>query len=126
FGGNGGVAGVQAPRGGMMVMVQGGTMPLVTVGSLNPVKVAATRAGFAAVWPESKWTVAGHDVASGVSAQPMSNGESIRGARNRALRALEAGGTAYGVGIESGLELIEGTWYSTGWVVIVDDTGREG
>ena len=99
---------------------------LIAVGSRNPVKVAATRAAFAAVWPGQEWTVAGHEVASGVSEQPMSNGETIHGARNRALRAREAGDAAYGVGIESGLERIEGIWYSTGWVVIVDAAGREG
>lgn len=99
---------------------------LIAVGSRNPVKIAATRAGFASVWPELEWTVADYDVASGVSAQPMSNGESIRGARTRALRAREAGDAAYGVGIESGLERIEGIWFSTGWVVIVDGAGREG
>ncbi len=101
-------------------------MLLVAVGSRNPVKVAAARAGFAAVWPDRDWVVSGHDVASGVPEQPMSNGESIRGARNRARRARETGAAAYGVGIESGLERIEETWFSTGWVVIVDASGREG
>lgn len=99
---------------------------LIAVGSRNPVKVAATQAGFAAVWPERAWVIEACDVASGVSEQPMSNGESIRGARNRATRAREAGNAAYGVGIESGLEQIEGVWFSTGWVVIVDTEGREG
>ncbi|HYI24438.1 MAG TPA: inosine/xanthosine triphosphatase, partial [Thermomicrobiales bacterium] len=35
-------------------------------------------------------------------------------------------GADYGVGIESGLTEIDGTWFSTGWVVIADATGREG
>jgi inosine/xanthosine triphosphatase len=98
----------------------------VAVGSLNPVKIAAARAGFDAVWPEAMHVVDACDVPSGVSDQPMSNAESILGARNRANRARALAGSDYGVGIESGLECIDGTWFSTGWVVIVDAVGREG
>ena len=101
-------------------------MAQVAVGSRNPVKVAAARAGFAAVWPGQEWVIAGSDVASGVANQPMSNRESMLGARNRAVRAREALGAGWGVGIESGLECIDGVWFSTGWVVIVDAEGREG
>lgn len=99
---------------------------LVATGSGNPVKIAATRAGFMAVWPGTPWTVSGVDVASGVADQPMSNAESIRGARNRATAARRALDADFGVGIESGLERIDGAWFSTGWVVIVDRDGREG
>ncbi|HYH12056.1 MAG TPA: inosine/xanthosine triphosphatase [Thermomicrobiales bacterium] len=101
-------------------------MVQVAVGSRNPVKIAATRGGFAAVWPERQWTIEGLEVASGVAAQPMSTADALRGARNRAIRARETADAAYGVGIESGLERIEGTWFSTGWVVIVDAESREG
>lgn len=99
---------------------------LVAVGSRNPVKLEATRAGFASVWPEREWRFEDCDVDSGVSDQPMSNGSSIRGARNRAIRAREIADATFGVGIESGLERIEGIWFSSGWVVIVDVEGREG
>jgi inosine/xanthosine triphosphatase len=99
---------------------------LVAVGSRNSVKVAAARAGFTAVWPDQEWVIAESDVASGVSDQPMSNLESIAGARNRANRAREALGAPWGVGLESGLERIGDTWFSTGWVVIVDAAGNEG
>ena len=99
---------------------------LVAVGSRNPVKIAATQAGFAAVWPGEGWRFEACDVASGVSDQPMSNSESIRGARNRAIRARDSAGADFGVGIESGLEQIDGRWFSTGWVVIVDRDGGEG
>lgn len=99
---------------------------LVAIGSRNPVKLAATRAGFRAVWPDVSWTFAAIDVSSGVPDQPMSNEESICGARNRAAAAQARCAAAYGVGIESGLTEIAGTWFSTGWVVIVDRDGREG
>ncbi len=56
----------------------------------------------------------------------MSNIESVRGARNRAVLARDVLQADYGVGIESGLEEIDGIWFSTGWVVIVDTVGLEG
>jgi inosine/xanthosine triphosphatase len=99
---------------------------LVAVGSLNPVKIAATSAGFTAIWPDTAWEVKGVDVPSGVSDQPMSNAESIRGARNRATLARERLDADYGAGIESGLARIEGIWYTAGRIVIVDREGREG
>ena len=99
---------------------------LVAVGSRNPVKVAAAATGFAAVWPDRDLTVTGCDVDSGISAQPMSNAETILGARNRASSARLQASADYGVGIESGLEQIDGTWFSTGWIVIVDSGAREG
>src|SRR5680860_1864371 len=78
----------------------------VAIGSRNPVKVAATQAGFEAAWPSRNWIFEDCDVSSGVSDQPMSNGESILGARNRAVRARNLLCAGYGVGIESGLEHI--------------------
>ena len=56
---------------------------LVSIGSHNPVKLAATRSGFTTVWPAEEWHFEAVDVAPGVSGQPMCNAESIRGARNR-------------------------------------------
>ncbi len=100
---------------------------LVAIGSTNPVKIAATSAAFRAVWPHESWLFEPVATPSGVADQPMSNGESIRGARNRASRALAAADdAAYGVGIESGLTEIEGMWFSTGWIAIFDRSGREG
>ncbi len=98
----------------------------IAVGSVNPVKIAAAAAGFAAVWPADSLECDGCRVASGVGDQPMSNIESIRGARTRAEQARDALDADYGVGIESGLEEIDGGWFSTGWVVIVNRAGDEG
>src|SRR5688500_3336134 len=56
----------------------------------------------------------------------MSNSESIRGARNPAIRARHSGGADFEVGIEGGLEQVDGRWFSTGWVVTVDPQSREG
>ena len=99
---------------------------LVAIGSTNPVKISATEAAFRAVWPDDAWMFTPFAAASGVSDQPMSDSESIRGARNRAHGAISATGADFGTGIESGLTRIEGHWFSTGWIVVVDRDGREG
>lgn len=98
----------------------------VAVGSANPVKVDATRLAFEQVWPDETWEVEGVKVDSGVSDQPMSDAESIKGATNRAKAALAATGADYGAGLEGGLENVDGNWLECGVVVIVDAKGRRG
>ena len=78
-------------------------LPLsVAVGSLNPVKLGAARlalerAGF-------EFELQGVAVPSGVSEQPIGAEEIARGARQRALNARAALGSAWGVGMEGGVE----------------------
>lgn len=98
----------------------------VAVGSKNPVKIASVKEAFEAVWPEEAWEFEGVDIASGVADQPMSDEESIRGARTRAAGALEATGADFGVGLEGGLQLSGGKWFDCGWIVVVDADGLEG
>jgi len=99
---------------------------IVAVGSLNPAKIEAARLAFGALWPGGLADVHGHDVSSGVAAQPMTDAETIHGARNRAARAVGLGEADYGVGIEGGLEQTDGSWFNSGWAVVVDRAGREG
>ena len=98
----------------------------VAVGSKNPVKIEATRLAFEALWPEELWEVSGADVSSGVSSQPMSDEESIAGARNRARQAIEKTGADYGVGLEGGLHKIGEHYFDCGWVVAINREGVEG
>ena len=98
----------------------------VAVGSQNPVKIEAAQRAFGAVWPEEKWEVCGVEVLSGVSAQPMSDEESIRWARNRAQQAIEKTGADYSVGLEGGLHKIGAHYFDCGWVVVIDRDGAEG
>jgi inosine/xanthosine triphosphatase len=98
----------------------------VAVGSRNPVKIDATRKAFRAVWPEKKWEVAGVDVVSGVSEQPMSDKKSIKGATNRAKRAIKKKGADFGVGLEGGLQKIGRKWFDCGWAVIIDKKENAG
>ena len=78
---------------------------LVTVGSGNPVKRAATEAALhdpAATDRFVDATVRAEPVDSGVSEQPRGHAETRRGAVNRAVAACETG-SDLGVGIEGGV-----------------------
>ncbi len=100
-------------------------MPIVVVGSRNPVKVAAVRGAFARL--SDTWEVRAVDVPSGVSPQPIGHGETRAGARNRAVAALAVIPDAtFGVGIEGGVFEYDGEWYTGAWCAIVDREGRIG
>lgn len=101
-------------------------MMKIAVGSKNRVKIEAVRQAFVALWPDEKWQVEGVDVGSGVSDQPMSDEESIKGAHNRARKALKELGADYGVGLEGGLQKTGDHWLDCGWIVVVDKEGNEG
>lgn len=98
----------------------------VAVGSKNPVKINAVKDAFEKLYPNRKWDVVGIDVKSGVSDQPMSDVESIKGARNRAKKALKELEADYGVGLEGGLQKIGKYWFDCGWVVVINKKGEEG
>ena len=72
---------------------------IVRVGTANAMKVAATRKAFARFFKKAK--IVGVDVPSAVSAQPISFGEIVRGARERARRAFRD--CDLSVGIEAGI-----------------------
>ncbi|HFQ93862.1 MAG TPA: inosine/xanthosine triphosphatase [Anaerolineae bacterium] len=96
----------------------------IAVGSLNPVKVTAVAATFQRVWPEAE--IAPVSVPSGVSNMPMTDAETIAGARNRAAAARAALSADFGVGLEGGVHPEPFGLALQGWVVVVDRYGREG
>jgi inosine/xanthosine triphosphatase len=98
----------------------------IAVGSKNPVKIEAVKEAFQAAFPIEIIEVAGYEVKSGVSSQPMSDEESIQGATNRANQALNAGKADFGVGLEGGIQKIGDRWFDCGWVVIADKAGKLG
>ncbi len=73
----------------------------VRVGSVHEPKLAAVRSAIVVYAPDAK--VEGVTVASGVPEQPVGFEEIIRGARNRASRAVSGFPCDLGVGIEDGL-----------------------
>jgi inosine/xanthosine triphosphatase len=99
----------------------------IVAGTTNPAKIKAVSIAFSKLYPDRHHDIIPTKVDSGVSAQPMSSQESITGATNRAARALKQVGSAtYGVGLEGGLEEINGEWFDCGWCVIVDRHGIQG
>lgn len=96
----------------------------VAVGSTNPVKVTAVTTHISRVWPEAVITPV--PAASGVSHMPLTDAETLAGARNRALAAQKALGADLGVGLEGGVHPEPFGLVLQGWVVIVDRHGRTG
>ncbi len=77
-------------------------MRRVCIGSTNPVKTAAAKTAFAAVFPGEEFEFVGGDdhchsqllnrtvnAPSGVSDQPMSDAETLQGARSRVANAMK-------------------------------------
>ena len=94
-------------------------MSSVIIASTNPVKIAATKGGFKAVLPDKKFSFTGISVPSGVSAQPMTDQETLAGATNRAINAQSAHPTAdYWVGLEGGIHQVNGVHHSFAWVAV--------
>ena len=99
-------------------------MNTIAVGSLNPVKVAAVEQMVGQVWPAAR--VKALDVPSGVGVMPLSDSETLAGARNRATAVREALNADLGFGLEGGVEEMPDGLFLMGWVVAVDRHGRCG
>ncbi len=94
----------------------------IRVGSTNRQKLEAVRSAFAPYAPRA--SIEPVSVASGVPEQPVGFDEIVRGARHRALAALQSGACDFGVGIEDGLVELEaaGSPLNIGCVAITDGT----
>lgn len=98
----------------------------LVVGSRNPVKLRAAQRGFARLFADTPCEVEVAEVASGVSHQPLSDRETLAGARERARQAQAARPTAdLWLGIEGGVEWHDGALLAFAWVVALDSE-REG
>ena len=94
----------------------------VVVASRNPVKIAATRSGFQTYFDQID--IEGASIESGVSDQPMSDEETLRGARNRAANAaLKFPEANFWVGIEGGVERKNANLLAFAWIVILGKDG---
>lgn len=103
-------------------------MPLrIAVASRNPVKIGATEQAFAMVFPDEALELLPVSVESGVSDQPASDDETRRGARNRATAArASAPDASYWVGLEGGVEVIDGQLMAFAWMAVQGSDGRIG
>jgi inosine/xanthosine triphosphatase len=95
-------------------------MPTIGVGSTNPVKIGAVLDGFVRMFPGIEFSVRGCPAESGVSAQPMSDAETLEGATRRAnnARILDVGAD-YWVGVEGGCEARFGEVLTFAWIVVI-------
>jgi inosine/xanthosine triphosphatase len=72
----------------------------VIIGSTNPAKVSAVKNAFQYTYTE----FISLDISSEVSEQPFSDEETIKGAINRAVGALNQGNGDIGIGLEGGVQ----------------------
>ncbi len=98
----------------------------VAVGSTNPIKLQSVKEAFEKVWPEKNWDFLPSDVKSGISDQPMTFTETIKGATTRAKKAIQLHDADFGVGLEGGLEKIGKDWFDAGWLIVIDKNGIKG
>ncbi|WP_422007984.1 inosine/xanthosine triphosphatase [Roseivirga pacifica] len=98
----------------------------VVVASKNPVKINCTSQAFSKAFPNAILDVQGVSVPSNVSDQPMTDAETLEGAKNRARNARSAQPEAdYWVGIEGGIDQESGTMEAFAWISIIGRT-KEG
>ncbi len=91
----------------------------VVVASLNPVKIGAVEEAFKTQFPTAEPELIPISVDSGVCAQPMSDEETLRGARNRVLNArLAQPGADFWVGLEGGLDTFDGQLMAYAWMAV--------
>lgn len=96
----------------------------VVVASLNPVKQSAAKEAFEQAFPELNIDVTGVDVPSGVRDQPMTDSETLLGARQRAQRAQQLSPHAdFWVGLEGGVANVQGLGMQAfGWMCVRTDS----
>ncbi len=96
----------------------------VAVGSRNPVKLRGVERAFRELLGPAE--VVGVSVDPGVPRQPVGLEETLRGALNRAQRALQAAPSDYGVGVEAGYFRLAGHPIEVQAAAVVDAWGRVG
>lgn len=102
-------------------------MPIIAIGSLNPVKVEATLVAFQRVWPEQQWQAQPLAVESYVPDQPMSETDTRLGAINRAIGVrVAAPDYDYAVGLEGGVMQVASEWMECGWICVIDREDNRG
>jgi inosine/xanthosine triphosphatase len=97
----------------------------IVVTSQNPVKVSAVREAFSSQFSGFTLNLTSVAVESEVSDQPMSDHETLRGARYRVANAkLRIQEADYWVGLEGGLDFFDGDLMAFAWMVIAGKNGR--
>ncbi len=99
----------------------------VIIGSGNPVKVGITKEVFSASFDDVTFDFVSHSAPSGVPDQPIGQEQTKLGALNRAKACVqECSNADFFVGLEGGIEKIDGEYWAFAWMCIIDHTGKEG
>ncbi len=99
----------------------------VVVASRNPVKIGAAQRAFGALFPDAEFEIVAIDVPSGVRDQPVGDDETRSGARARTENARAQEPDAdYWVGMEGGIDTIDGVLTAFAWMVVLDRRDRLG
>ena len=94
-------------------------MPKIIISSKNPVKITAALNGFKLCFPKEDFLIEGISVSSGVSDQPMTEKETMKGALNRLINASKKVTDAdYWVAIEGGIQEYGKEMVTFAWVYI--------
>ena len=94
----------------------------VIIGSTNPAKIKAVQNALLAL--NLDYEVVGKEVESGVSAQPMSDFETLQGAQNRAKNSIETDQYLFSIGLEGGIDIINEQLFVCNWGALVDTEGK--
>ncbi len=98
----------------------------IVVGSMNPVKIKLVKTGFLSLFPLEALEVVGCNANSNISTQPMNSVETCLGARNRARHSkVLVPDAEYYVGVEGGLENIDGSMQEYTWIYVYSRDGHE-
>jgi inosine/xanthosine triphosphatase len=99
---------------------------VVAVGSRNPAKMSGTRIAFARLFRSVELKAV--DTSALVRVQPMSLEETVEGAEERAVFALESARPNFGVGVEAGVVELGKGWpghfLNLQVAAVVDSVGR--
>lgn len=96
----------------------------IAVGSENPVKISAVKNVVSGIWVDAD--VVAVKVSPGVSEQPTSDDEAIKGALRRASLSLEKTGADLGIGLEGFTADTKHGMFVSGWVVAINKNGEVG
>jgi len=102
-------------------------MKKVVVASTNPVKLEVAKRAFGACFPGEDFDFECVKAVSGVSDQPLSDEETLRGAHIRiaSTKALAPDADFY-IGLEGGVEDVHGELHEFAWVVVESREGTLG
>ncbi len=102
-------------------------MKKVIVGSNNPVKLETVKEAFRISFPETEFEFNTFAAPSLVPDQPIGQVETKQGATNRAQACkVEYPDADFFVGLEGGLEKIDGDYWVFAWMCVLDKSSTKG